>query len=122
MERPMSAPERGASRLLERGLHKGERLMPGMHIDVRCDPALGWHYREECQPKPPTDGYRTPTGFDEYWARYQVRQIIDSYTLTMVGSDTLPYIEACADDVMHVLLGWPVTYKTTASGDGSSPS
>ncbi len=37
---------------LDRGIHAGEFLMPGMHISVRCDPELGWHYLEECRPKP----------------------------------------------------------------------
>lgn len=56
----------------------------------------------------------TPTGWDEHRARIEVRSIIDSYTLTMVGHGAEEYVEACADDVIHALLGWPVTYKASS--------
>lgn len=54
----------------------------------------------------------TPSGYDEFSARLVVRQIIDSYALCMVPPDAAPYIDACADDVIQALLGWPVTYDT----------
>lgn len=37
----------------------------------------------------------------------EVRRIIDSYTLTMVGAGAEEYVEACADDVLSAL-GWPI--------------
>ena len=46
--------------------------------------------------------------------RYEVARIIESYTLTMIDPDAETYINACADDVLHAVLGWQVTYLTGA--------
>lgn len=49
---------------------------------------------------------------DDWITRWEARRIIDSYTLTMVDPGGEEYVDACADDVIHRLLGWPVTYET----------
>ncbi len=60
------------------------------------------------------DPDRTPTGLDETAARNEVARIIESYSLTMVPPDAEEYIQACADDAIELLLGWPVRYITGA--------
>jgi hypothetical protein len=47
--------------------------------------------------------------------RREVERIIESYTLCMVGTDTEPYVAACADDVLAEVLGWAVRYKEAVS-------
>lgn len=47
---PMHTP--APKGVLTSGIHKGELLAAGMHISIHCDTALGWHYQDECRPKP----------------------------------------------------------------------